>query len=252
MQLTTETALVKLIDRIKNSYGKFENRPTWPHQKKMTHQLQSEWSFYGFTSAEDDAQDSDYAAQIKLLARFSTIEDFWRIYSHIIRPSVLPAKSAIHLFRGKSRAMREDPEHINGGSFLIRISKGLAPYYWEQLILALIGERFSPDVIGVIISSRAKFFNLHLWHQTATDADLRLKICKDFCDFLHLPKGIRIDYTAHNTVIHIADNGKQTIHYILQDEGPVDKILPTKNQAPSENQNKEEETKNEEPTGQEK
>lgn len=203
----------------------------------MKHQLPSEWSFYGFTSSEDNEKITNYESQIQLLARFNTIEDFWQIYSHIIRPSSLQQKSAIHLFRGTSRAMREDPEHQNGGSFLIRVSKGLAQYYWEQLILALIGERFPKDVIGIIISARKGFFHLNLWHQTATDANLRLQICTDFCNFLHLPKGIRIDFTAHNTVLHIADNGKETIHYFLQDEGPVDTIIPPKNhQQQNENQ----------------
>lgn len=187
----------------------------------MKHQLPSEWSFYGFTPSNEITKDDDYAAQIKLLSRFSTIEDFWQIYSHIIRPSALAPKAAIHLFRGHSRAMREDPEHQNGGSFLIRISKGLAPYYWEQLILALIGERFPKDVIGVIISSRKAFFNIHLWHQTATDAELRLKICKSFCDYLHLPKGIRIDFTSHNSVNYPQTNEKETIHYCLEEDGPV-------------------------------
>lgn len=199
----------------------------------MKHQLPSEWSFYGFTSSNDITNDAEYESQIKLLARFQTIEDFWQIYSHIIRPSALPAKNAIHLFRGHARAMREDPENINGGSFLIRVSKGLAPYYWEQLIIALIGERFPKDVIGIIISSRKAFYNIHIWNQTATDAELRLAICKNFCDFLHLPKGIKIDYTTNISVNYTPGNEKETFHYSLEEDGPV--ILSATAQEPQNN-----------------
>ena len=187
----------------------------------MTHPLESQWSFYGFTA--DEGKEENYVDQIKLLSRFQTIEDFWRVYSHIVRPSALPLSSQLHLFRGTSRAFREDPDHINGGSFSIRVAKGLGPYYWEQLILAMIGERFPKDVVGVVIKTRPKFIIICLWHQTASDIDLRIKICKDLCDFLHLQHGIRIDYTTHNSLNQSQpDNAKQTIHYTLKEDGKIE------------------------------
>ncbi|KAH0790559.1 Eukaryotic initiation factor 4E family protein [Histomonas meleagridis] len=199
----------------------------------MAHKLSDEWSFYGFTmpsSDETNETEESYSNHIKLLARFSTVEEFWASYSHIIRPSSLPNHGALHLFRGTSRAMREDPEHINGGSFLFRVSKGMASYYWEQLILALIGGRLDDDVIGILISARPKFYNISIWQKNAGDEALRLEICKKFCECIHLPLKTRIDYTKHNTVINTEDNSKRLVHYILEEEGPVCKELPTRAQ----------------------
>ncbi|KAH0792700.1 Eukaryotic initiation factor 4E family protein [Histomonas meleagridis] len=189
----------------------------------MKHLLKSEWSLYGFTMPTHEEPPESYTEHIKLLARFSSIEDFWKAYSHIIRPSSLPIHGALHVFRGTSRAMREDPEHKDGGSFLFRVSKGMGPYYWEQLVLALIGERLPEDVIGILISCRQKFFNISVWHKTADDENLRQEICSKFCECIHLPLQTRIDYTKHNSVISSEENsgGKQTVHYILQKEGPV-------------------------------
>jgi hypothetical protein len=122
--------------------------------------------------------------------------------------------------------MREDPEHVNGGSFLLRVAPGLGPYYWERLIVGLVTRQFDPDVLGVIISARSGFYNLLVWHATARDADLRIVIARQVCEFLHLPIGIRIDFTAHNSVSRIADDGKKTIHYVLEEGGPVETALP--------------------------
>lgn len=194
----------------------------------MIHPLASEWSFYGFSKPEEGDSELDYEKQIKLLARFETVEDFWKIYSHIIRPSQLQNFEALHLFREKTRAMREDPEHQEGGSFLIRVSKGLGPYYWEQLALSLISEKLPKDVLGIIISARPKFFNIFVWHKTAANPELRMEICTKFCALLKLPVGLRIDYTAHNSVLHIDESGKQTAHYILEENGPVSTVLPAR------------------------
>lgn len=208
------------------------------------HPLQSEWSFYGFSMPESEEPEESYSEHIKLLSRFSTVEDFWAAYSHIIRPSSLPNQAALHVFRGTSRAMREDEEHKNGGSFLFRVSKGLASFYWEQLVLALISEKLPSDVIGVLISARSKFFNVSIWQKNADNEELRLEICKKFCECLNLPLNTRIDYTKHNSVINSeSNNGKQAIHYLLKEDGPVVQEFQNKHK---EEEHKDEEHKEEE------
>ncbi|KAH0788071.1 Eukaryotic initiation factor 4E family protein [Histomonas meleagridis] len=199
----------------------------------MAHKLQDEWSFYGFTMPTSEEANESYSEHIKLLSRFSTVEEFWTAYSHIIRPSSLPNQDALHIFRGKSRAMREDPEHQDGGSFLFRVSKGLASYYWEQLILALIGGRLPDDVIGILISARPKYYNISIWQKNADNEELRMDICKKFCEYLHLPLQTRIDFSKHNKVLSIEEDGKHPIHYILQEDGPVCKEIQPRNK-PSE------------------
>jgi hypothetical protein len=33
---------------------------------------------------------------------------------------------------------------------------------------------------------------------------------------------VEVDYTAHSSMINIEDGGRQTIHYIYEEEGPVE------------------------------
>ena len=52
--------------------------------------------------------------------------------------------------------MWEDPANCNGGKFVVRFKKKrLADRYWEDMMLAIIGEQFehSEDICGVVISS---------------------------------------------------------------------------------------------------
>jgi translation initiation factor 4E len=128
--------------------------------------------------------------------------------------------------------MREDPEHEKGGSFLVRVSRSLASYYWEKLVIALITEQFDADVIGGIISARRAHFNLFLWHCVGEDPGLRLKICGQLCGLINLPKGTRVDYTAHTSVINAGEGARQPIHYIYEEDGPTETQLPGRHKGP--------------------
>ena len=124
--------------------------------------------------------------------------------------------------------MREDEENKNGGSFLIRITPGLANLYWEQILISLISNRMSEDINGVIISSRPKFgdkyFQLNIWHKTAENEDLRLEICRQICDVLPFErdpaKPVRIDFSLQAEMI-ASQKENHPIHYLLQPDGPV-------------------------------
>ena len=190
--------------------------------------LPSAWTFYGFEPAPEGESNEPYEAQIKRIAKVETAQSFWSVYSHMKRPSALENQWALHIFRGDSRAMREDPEQQNGGSFLVRVSRGLGDYYWEALCTNLVCGNMDPDVIGAIISAKQHYFNIYVWHQTASEEELRMRICRQFCELLHLPIGIRIDYTSHQNVLNSHEGDKHTIHLILEVSGPEVTEIPTR------------------------
>jgi len=45
---------------------------------------------------------------------------------------------------------------MKGGKWIVRLKKGLASKYWEELILAIIGEQFDvgQEICGAVISIR--------------------------------------------------------------------------------------------------
>jgi translation initiation factor 4E len=76
---------------------------------------------------------------MKKFASFQTIEHFWRIYNHLIRPNDFKTTTDYHLFKDGIKPTWEDPQNQKGGKWMVRLKKGLASRYWEDLILAIIG-----------------------------------------------------------------------------------------------------------------
>jgi translation initiation factor 4E len=99
--------------------------------------------------------------------------------------------------------MWEDPEHLQGGSFLIRLPRARICKLWERLLLNLIGEQFPQDVTGAVVTCRTNVGLLYLWHSTATAEKLRMKIAKTLVKVLKLPNKTVIKYSALADLMNI-------------------------------------------------
>jgi hypothetical protein len=111
------------------------------------------------------------------MAEFGTIEDFFSVYQHLKRPSTLPLVSDYHIFKKGIRPVWEDDENKKGGKWIVRLKKGVADRYWEDLILAIVGDQFaeaSEEVCGAVLSVRNGEDILSIW--TRNDGGRVLKI----------------------------------------------------------------------------
>ena len=88
-------------------------------------------------------KNSDYEKSIRPICRIDTAQAFWTVYSHLKRPSALPTVSDYHIFKEGIRPVWEDEENRRGGKWTMRLKKGVADRYWEELLLALIGDQFA-------------------------------------------------------------------------------------------------------------
>ena len=85
----------------------------------------------------DDASLSrqSYEENTYTLGTTSTVEDFWRLYVHLRRPvDERPTVCDYHVFREGIRPMWEDEANVNGGKWIVRLKKGLAARYWEDVV----------------------------------------------------------------------------------------------------------------------
>ncbi|KAG8258695.1 Eukaryotic translation initiation factor 4E type 2 [Homalodisca vitripennis] len=101
-----------------------------------------------------------YDQNLKLVGRFGSVEQFWSIYSHLVRPSELQSHCDFHLFKTGIKPMWEDEANKLGGKWIVRLRKGLASRCWENLILAMLGEQFmvGEEICGAVVSIR---FQVH-------------------------------------------------------------------------------------------
>ncbi len=131
---------------------------------------------------------------------------------HLVRPNDLPNTSDYHLFKDGIKPMWEvhhsmlfnhiifqftndqhhhlikDDANKCGGKWILRLRKGFASRYWEDLVLAVIGEQFEvgDEICGAVISIRYQEDILSLWTRTATDAETRTKIMETMRRVLNL------------------------------------------------------------------
>lgn len=183
--------------------------------------LNSPWTFYYFQKSEQS--DVPYEQCIHKIGKFSNVEQFWHIYSHIQRPHNLPSTITLQLFRGDVRPMWEDEENRMGGSFLIRLPKNQTKSLWERMVLNLIGEQFPSDIVGTAVSTRQRFDLMYVWHQHASDASIRLSIAQALQKILELPYKYKIDYNPFDPEANGFDS-KMYIQYTVEANGPVERL----------------------------
>ena len=120
---------------------------------------------------------SDYEKSTIPLVSFSSVESFWTVYTHLNRPSTLPSVSDYHIFKKGIRPVWEDDENKRGGKWIVRLKKGVADRYWEDLLLAIVGDQFAEageEVCGAVLSVRSGEDVLSLW--TRIDGGRNIKI----------------------------------------------------------------------------
>ena len=120
---------------------------------------------------------SDYEKSTVPLASIASVESFWAVYSHLKRPSLLPTVSDYHIFKKGIRPVWEDEANKRGGKWIVRLKKGVADRYWEDLLLALVGDQFAEagdEVCGAVLSVRGGEDVLSVW--TKNDGGRNIKI----------------------------------------------------------------------------
>lgn len=189
----------------------------------MAHLLANPWTFYYYLKPRGNPHNRnvDYGKCIQRVAKVSSVEEFWAVYSRLIRPETLKIGAALHFFRDDSRAMWEDEENEQGGTFMIQLPKGHASPAWEKLLLDFIGGQIHSDIIGAVISLRQENDRLIIWNRTSNNQELLFHQCAQIFKSLELPLKSKVEYMAHPS----PKNGRsKATTYVYEVDGPV--IVP--------------------------
>ncbi|KAF1997013.1 IF4E-domain-containing protein [Amniculicola lignicola CBS 123094] len=147
-------------------------------------------------------KNSDYEKSTKPLCRMSTAQEFWKVFTHLNHPSSLPTVSDYHFFKEGIRPVWEDDENKRGGKWIMRLKKGVADRYWEELLMALIGDQFleaADEVCGFVLSVRSGEDVFSIW--TKNDGGRNIKIRETVKRVLNLPEGTMITWRSHDESI---------------------------------------------------
>ncbi|XP_057234507.1 eukaryotic translation initiation factor 4E type 1B isoform X1 [Malurus melanocephalus] len=197
------------------------------------HPLQNRWALWFFKNDKSKM----WQANLRLVTKFSTVEDFWALYSHIQLASKLTAGCDYSLFKDGIEPMWEDSQNKRGGRWLITLAKQqrhteldrfwletvsatllegvlavLLPLpqfpsedcprllFSSQQLLCLIGEMFdeySDEVCGAVINIRAKGDKIAIWTREAENQAGVTHIGRVYKEHLGLSQNVAIGYQAH-------------------------------------------------------
>jgi hypothetical protein len=108
----------------------------------------------------------------------------------------------------------QQPSNAKGGKWIIRMPKGLASRYWEEIILALIGGQFGgvPDgeICGAVLSVRYSEDILGVWNRNAANADVTDKIRDAIKKVLQIPPHAYMEYKPHQASLQDRSSFRNT------------------------------------------
>mmetsp|Transcript_53017 Transcript_53017/g.133309 ORF Transcript_53017/g.133309 Transcript_53017/m.133309 type:complete len:188 (-) Transcript_53017:64-627(-) len=145
----------------------------------------------------------NYEKSIKKVGSFSTVEEFWAYYNHLVRPNDLPNTSDYHLFKTGIKPMWEDEANKLGGKWIVRLKKGLANKAWEDLLIAIVGDQFDvgDEICGIVMSIRFQEDIISVWNKSANNHDVKATIRETMRTVLNLQHGTMMEYKCHDASI---------------------------------------------------
>jgi translation initiation factor 4E len=81
---------------------------------------------------------SEYGKSLHFIGRCATVEQWWSLYCHLLRPTELKPYRKLHLFKAGVKPMWEDPENIKGGKWILRLRKNKVNRAWENVCMAML------------------------------------------------------------------------------------------------------------------
>ncbi len=158
--------------------------------------LKSKYIFYYRIFEEQQSQKitkEEYEKQIKPIAEFDSIEDFWAIFQHLRKPDSCRPGIEFQLFRGNIKPTWEDDNNKNGGKVSIKLCKGYTTIIWEEIIFALIGDVLPDNINGIVVSTRKEMNKLSIWFNNWNE-DNNNNINKIIRDLLQMPPEVTLEF----------------------------------------------------------
>uniref|UniRef100_A0A8C2P039 Eukaryotic translation initiation factor 4E n=1 Tax=Capra hircus TaxID=9925 RepID=A0A8C2P039_CAPHI len=166
----------------------------------IKHPLQNRWALWFFKNDKSKT----WQANLRLISKFDTVEDFWALYNHIQLSSNLMPGCDYSLFKDGIEPMWEDEKNKRGGRWLITLNKQQRrsdlDRFWLETLLCLIGESFddySDDVCGAVVNVRAKGDKIAIWTTECEHSETVTHIGRVYKEELGLPPKIVTGYQSH-------------------------------------------------------
>ena len=134
------------------------------------------WREGGDQRASVDTTADEWCTRLTLVAKMSSVEDFWRLFNNFDPLFDIPLGASLNFFKEDIRPLWEDPANIGGGRWSFNLEK---PRYstelnqynskiqetWLYILLSLIGNTIDPHnlICGAVVSIRTRETRFVVW-----------------------------------------------------------------------------------------
>jgi len=194
-----------------------------PVDPSSTHPLEYEWTFWydkrPAAGKRMKGEQDSYESNLKAIGTCGTVEEFWRYYNHLVKPSKLDLNGNYHFFKNGIKPMWEDTANSKGGKWVITFKdKTLLDSCWENVVLGLVGETLDVEneITGAVVSRRKMGDRIAIWNKTKDNETAILGVGRKLKQFLGLdPSKVNSSYQSHEDSIKSGASYSNPAHYRL-------------------------------------
>ena len=85
------------------------------------HRLQSAYCLWYSRKSSGKSHQQNFDQNLQLIGSFATCEQFWKVFSHLVRPGDLNSHSDFHLFKKGIKPLWEDEANRYGGKWIGKV-----------------------------------------------------------------------------------------------------------------------------------
>ena len=102
----------------------------------------------------------------------------------------MPYGTNLHVFQLGVKPAWEDPAFAEGCHISIKAQKYQTSKYWEDLLLAMLGEQFTEEnfVVGMVLKLRPMYDKIDIWIRDSTKADKIASTKSDVARMIQVPE----------------------------------------------------------------
>ncbi|XP_037956021.1 eukaryotic translation initiation factor 4E type 2 [Teleopsis dalmanni] len=142
---------------------------------------------------------TNYSKSLHVVGRCASVQQWWSLYSHLIRPTALKPFRELSLFKQGIKPMWEDPANSKGGQWVIRLPKNKIDRAWENVCMAMLGEQFlvGDEICGIVLITKHPEDSLSVWNRSASDHSSTTRIRDTLRRILNIPLTTAMEYKIH-------------------------------------------------------
>jgi len=171
------------------------------------HPLENKWTFWYDRRPQSNkrmpGEKEQYESNLRPVGTVGSVEDFWRYYNHLMKPSRLDSNANYHFFKDGIKPMWEDPANSNGGKWIVQFKgpeKHTLDVFWENLLLGMIGETIDvgDEICGCVVSKRKAGDKIAVWNRNKEAETEIMTLGRFLKGKLGVdPSKLRIEYQTH-------------------------------------------------------